>query len=212
MRRYLTIVWGILFLAGCGAPTAPIVPVDVSVTAVPVPATEPALEVVAVPTEALVVESYPAQPTAVPDLGGYPAQVPAQPTYSPYPAPVDEANPANANVLFVRAEQAADGTWTFDVTVEHPNEDETNYADGWDIITPEGQVIKLDVADAFTRPLEHPHADEQPFTRSQSGLVIPADATQVFVRAHDSVHGWGGQMVFVDLNVPEGVNYQVVRP
>ena len=43
----------------------------------------------------------------------------------------------------------------------------------------------------------HPHVDEQPFTRSQRGIVIPPGVTQVRVRAHDLVDGFGGREVLV---------------
>ncbi len=49
-----------------------------------------------------------------------------------------------------------------------------------------------------TRKLLHPHVDEQPFTRSLSGVAIPDDVAEVTIRAHDNVHGYGGQ----ELTVP----------
>jgi hypothetical protein len=49
---------------------------------------------------------------------------------------------ANANVIFVRAIQASQNTWTFHVTVEHPDTGWDDYADGWDVLTPEGEIIK----------------------------------------------------------------------
>jgi hypothetical protein len=36
-------------------------------------------------------------------------------------SPVPTGNAANADVLYVRAEQADDSTWAFEVTVEHPD-------------------------------------------------------------------------------------------
>ena len=57
----------------------------------------------------------------------------------------------------------------------------------------------------------HPHEDEQPFTRSQSGITIPPDVTQVRVRAHDLVDGYGGREVVVDLTVPSGPDFEVER-
>jgi len=38
----------------------------------------------------------------------------------------------------------------------------------------------------------HPHENEQPFTRSLSGVVIPEGITEVTLRAKDSVHEYGG--------------------
>ncbi len=118
---------------------------------------------------------------------------------------------ANADVEFVRAVQAADGSWTFHVTVRHPDTGWEDYADGWDVVTPDGIVLKQNAADPFTRLLLHPHDNEQPFTRSQSGIIIPETLTQVTVRAHDLVDGYGGREVVVDLTVAEGPNIEVVR-
>jgi hypothetical protein len=117
----------------------------------------------------------------------------------------------NADVVSVRAVQNADGTWTFHVTVRHPDTGWEDYADGWDVITPEGRVLKPDPDSAFTRTLLHPHVDEQPFTRSQAGIVIPDGVTTVRVRAHDLVDGWGGQEVVVDLEAESGANFEVEK-
>ena len=116
---------------------------------------------------------------------------------------------ANADVLHVRAVQAGDGSWTFHVTVEHPDSGWEDYADGWDVLTPDGEVIRPDPDSTFTRLLLHPHETEQPFTRSQSGIVIPEGVTQVRVRAHDLVDGYGGREVLVDLTVDSGPDFEV---
>jgi hypothetical protein len=50
-----------------------------------------------------------------------------------------------------------------------------------------------------TRTLMHPHVDEQPFTRNLSGVAIPGSIDEVEVRAHDTVHGYGGKTVTVKL-------------
>ena len=102
---------------------------------------------------------------------------------------------ANADVIYVRAEQADDGSWTFFVTVQHPDTGWEDYTDGWDIVTPDGQVLKPNPTDKFTRTLLHPHVDEQPFVRSQSGIVVPEGLSNVYVRAHDLVDGFGGKEV-----------------
>ena len=103
----------------------------------------------------------------------------------------DPVTNANADVTFVRAERAADGSWTFYVTVQHPDTGWEDYADGWDIVLPDGKVIKPDPDSEFTRTLLHPHINEQPFTRSQSKIKIPPDVTTIRVRAHDLVDGFG---------------------
>jgi hypothetical protein len=117
----------------------------------------------------------------------------------------------NADVLHVRAVQAGDGAWTFHVTVSHPDTGWEDYADGWDVVTPDGAVLKPDAENPFTRLLLHPHVEEQPFTRSQSGIRIPEGITQVRVRAHDLVDGYGGQEVTLDLTAASGPGFEVER-
>jgi hypothetical protein len=118
---------------------------------------------------------------------------------------------ANADVTYVRAVQSDDGTWTFHVTVEHPDTGWEDYADGWDVVTPDGEVLKPDPESKFTRTLLHPHQNEQPFTRSQRGIEIPEGVTQVRIRAHDLVDGFGGQEVVVDLTTDSGPKFEVER-
>jgi len=38
-----------------------------------------------------------------------------------------------------------------------------------------------------------------PFTRSLSGVAIPADIDHVMIRAHDSIHEYGGKTMRVEL-------------
>lgn len=116
---------------------------------------------------------------------------------------------ANANVIFVKAVQAVDGTWTFHVTVFHPDTGWDDYANGWDVVTEDGTVLNPDPNAPFTRLLLHPHVDEQPFTRSQGNIVIPDGVTKVIVRANDLVDGFGGKEVIVDLTMPTGENFEV---
>jgi hypothetical protein len=141
------------------------------------------------------------QPTAAADLASATESV----------APTSAAVAANADVTFVRAVQAADGTWTFYVTVAHPDTGWEDYADGWDVVTPDGTVLKPDPDSAFTRLLLHPHVDEQPFTRSQGGIIIPEGVSRVTVRAHDLVAGYGGRQVEVDLTAASGSDFEVER-
>jgi hypothetical protein len=136
-----------------------------------------------------------------------PAPLPT-PTRTPPSTPVGTGN---ADVQHVRAVQATDGTWTFHVAVQHPDSGWEDYADGWDVLTPDGEVLKPDPDSPFTRLLLHPHENEQPFTRSQSGIVIPDDVAQVRVRAHDLVDGYGGREVVVDLTVSSGPGFEVER-
>ena len=41
--------------------------------------------------------------------------------------------------------------------------------------------------------------DEQPFTRSLSDVVIPDRYESVIIRAHDSVHAYGGKVIKIQL-------------
>lgn len=115
---------------------------------------------------------------------------------------------ANADVTYVKAVLSGE-KWTFYVTVQHPDKGWDDYVDGWDVLA-DGEVIKKNPADKFTRLLTHPH-DEKPFTRSQSGLVIPEEVTLVKVRAHDLVDGFGGKEVIVNLSREKGNGYEIVR-
>jgi hypothetical protein len=74
-------------------------------------------------------------------------------------------------------------TWRFDVTLSHPDTGWDHYADGWRVLDMDGNELGM-------RVLYHPHVEEQPFTRSLSGVVIPAALTQVQIEARCSVDGW----------------------
>ena len=80
-------------------------------------------------------------------------------------------------------------TWSFNVTVRHADAGWDHYADGWEIAAPDGTQLGY-------RKLLHPHDNEQPFTRSLSGVKIPEGMETVIVRAHDSVHEWGEPVEF----------------
>ena len=97
-----------------------------------------------------------------------------------------------ADVVDVRAVRAGSGAYSFHVTVRHGDTGWDHYADRWDVVAPDGSVLG-------SRVLLHPHEMEQPFTRSLSGVVVPAGIERVILRAHDSVHGLGGEEVAVDL-------------
>ncbi|WP_264211384.1 hypothetical protein [Leisingera thetidis] len=81
------------------------------------------------------------------------------------------------------ARPSGDG-WTFSVTLSHPDTGWEHYADGWRILDIEGNELGL-------RVLAHPHEQEQPFTRSLSGVQIPQGATRVQIQARCLVDGWG---------------------
>ncbi len=94
------------------------------------------------------------------------------------------------SIVDVRVECAA--SCTFSVTLEHDDEGWNHYADRWDVVTLDGELLK-------SRVLYHPHVDEQPFTRSLSGVAIPDGVKQVRIRARDSKHGLSPREVVVDI-------------
>lgn len=101
-------------------------------------------------------------------------------------AAVPAALAGEADVIKVEVRRSAAGTYAFDVTVRHADTGWDHYADAWDIVAPDGETV------LGTRKLLHPHENEQPFTRSLSGVRIPDGIDEVIVRARDSVHGYGG--------------------
>lgn len=106
--------------------------------------------------------------------------------------PIAVAHAGEADVLGAEVASSDDGSYRFQVTVSHKDEGWQHYADKWEIVDASGTVLA-------TRVLLHPHTGEQPFTRSLSGVWIPENTDRVTVRAHDSVHGYGGRRVTVEL-------------
>lgn len=97
-----------------------------------------------------------------------------------------------ADVVAVEIARSGGGTYSFDVTVRHADSGWEHYANKWDVVAPDGQVLG-------TRVLYHPHVNEQPFTRSLGGVAIPEGIDRVTVRAHDLVHGYGGEEASVEV-------------
>lgn len=96
-----------------------------------------------------------------------------------------------ADVVGVEATRSGD-TWRFSVAVDHGDTGWDHYADMWRVIAPDGTVLG-------ERVLAHPHVNERPFTRSLGGVRIPPGVTEVTLEARDSVHGWGGKTMVVDV-------------
>ena len=83
-------------------------------------------------------------------------------------------------------------TYRFSVTISHPDTGWDHYADGWRVLDMDGNELGM-------RVLHHPHVDEQPFTRSLSGVTIPAGTMQVQVQARDLPAGWNEGTTIVTL-------------
>jgi hypothetical protein len=94
-----------------------------------------------------------------------------------------DEEPIAADVLAVRA-GGTPGAYTLSVTLSSPDTGCDQYANWWEVLTPEGTLV-------YRRILTHSHVDEQPFTRS-GGPVDVDDTTEVVVRAHMNNGGYGG--------------------
>lgn len=92
-------------------------------------------------------------------------------------------------------ESSSEDTWTLSVTISSPYDSTERYADGWRVLSPDGEVLGK-------HELMHDHAGEQPFTRSQSGLEIPQDVQEITVEGRDLENGYGGETVTI--SVPNG--------
>lgn len=98
-----------------------------------------------------------------------------------------------ADVLNATIKHLGGDRYRIDTTVEHADAGWDHYADRWDVLDTNGNVLD-------SRVLAHPHDNEQPFTRSLT-LSIPAGIKTVIIRANDSVHGLGG--IEFELAIPE---------
>ena len=92
----------------------------------------------------------------------------------------------------VRVSSSGD-TWRFDVTIRHPDTGWDHYADGWRVLDMNGNELGM-------RVLHHPHENEQPITRSLSGVSVPDGATQVQIQARCIVDGWNTDTTVVPLS------------
>lgn len=91
--------------------------------------------------------------------------------------------PSRADVQGVAVRGSA-GSYLFQVTVRSPDRGCDRYANWWEVVTPEGELV-------YRRVLRHSHVEEQPFVRSGGPVPLAADQI-VIVRAHMEPAGYGG--------------------
>jgi len=103
-------------------------------------------------------------------------------------SPLSQAN--EVSIVAVKVE--CPSSCTFAVTLEHHDQGWHHYANQWDVVTLDGKLLK-------SRVLFHPHENEQPFTRSLSGVLVPEGMNKVKIRARDTKHGYSKQEFIVDL-------------
>tara|TARA_R110000822_G_scaffold19484_10_gene63565 strand:+ start:617 stop:976 length:360 start_codon:yes stop_codon:yes gene_type:complete len=95
-------------------------------------------------------------------------------------APAAFADPAVIESVHVTQEG---GLWSFDVTITHADTGWDHFSDAWRILDKDGNQLAI-------RELIHPHVDEQPLTRSLSGINLPDGITTVGVQTRDTQSGW----------------------
>lgn len=103
--------------------------------------------------------------------------------------PADESQPDStfADVTDVSL-SGSEGRYTLQVEISSPDTGCDQYADWWEVVTEEGELI-------YRRILLHSHVDEQPFTRGGGPAGI-SDDTAVWIRAHMNNSGYGGQVFY----------------
>lgn len=87
-----------------------------------------------------------------------------------------------AEVMQVQV-SGSEGGYTFSVTLKSPDTGCDQFADWWEVITPEGDLI-------YRRILLHSHVDEQPFTRSGGPVEVNSNR-ELIIRAHMNTTGYG---------------------
>jgi hypothetical protein len=105
----------------------------------------------------------------------------------PIPAEVVGRDPAQSG-------RVLDGV---DVTISHGDTGWDDYADGWRVEDAGGDILG-------TRVLHHPHVEEQPFTRSLSGVDMPDGVAEIVVRTRTNVTGWAEEVSAPIARSPSG--------
>lgn len=111
-------------------------------------------------------------------------------------AATDDGEQRFPDVIEAELEPSGDA-WRLDATVSSPYDTPERYADAFRALDGNGVVLGV-------RELAHDHANEQPFTRSLTGLEIPDDVERITVEGRDQRHGWGGATVEVQVPPADG--------
>lgn len=102
------------------------------------------------------------------------------------------AHAGDADVIGVAVHARSAGTYDFDVTIRSADTGWDRYADLIEAVGPDGTVLG-------TRALEHPHDDEQPFTRDLYQVKVPSGTRQVIIRARFKPSGYNGKTATITL-------------
>lgn len=87
--------------------------------------------------------------------------------------------------------KAVNPRYNFAVTLKHQDTGWAHYADAWEVL--DGNTREV----IGVRELLHPHVEEQPFTRSLSGVEVGSKT--VIIRARDNVHGYSSHEFILEL-------------
>lgn len=102
----------------------------------------------------------------------------------------DDAEQEFPDILEAELTHESVDEYTIAVMVSSPYDTPERYADGWRVMTTDGDVLA-------EHDLAHDHANEQPFTRSRGPFVIPSGMQEVVVEGHDQANGYGGETVTI---------------
>lgn len=97
---------------------------------------------------------------------------------------IGNANTAQTTNVEVTGEENA---YTFSVTILSPDTGCEQYADWWEVVDIEGNLL-------YRRILGHSHVNEQPFTRS-GGTISITEEQEVYIRAHMNNLGYGNTVL-----------------
>ncbi|HKJ12534.1 MAG TPA: hypothetical protein VJ976_09145 [Ornithinimicrobium sp.] len=105
----------------------------------------------------------------------------------------DEADSSQKypDIESVDVEKIDENTTDLSVTVSSPYDTPERYADGWRVLDQDDEVLG-------EHTLMHDHADEQPFTRTQTDVTVPDGTQELTVEGRDSENGYGGGTVTVN--------------
>ena len=101
-----------------------------------------------------------------------------------------------AHVLGATFTRTAADTYTVSATVRHDDTGWDDYADAFEVM---GEQVENGL-----RELLHPHVEEQPFTRTQTGVEASGE---VWLEAKTNTLGSGGSKIYVDLPVFEQTTF-----
>lgn len=107
-------------------------------------------------------------------------QEPAEMDVDPKEFEIDESKEA---IVTKATFTGTDNNYNFSVTLKSPDTGCDQYADWWEIIRPNGELI-------YRRVMGHSHVTEQPFTRSGGPVKITA-SDSIIIRGHMNNFGYG---------------------